>query len=90
MSPEERRVFEEAAEDVGAQHAVSSKANYVDSFNVYSDEGTLLYAMHPRDAFITKMRLLEDARESKNVRVIYRRCRDVFPNRHISARFALL
>ena len=28
----------------------------------------LLYVMHPRDAFITKIRLLHDARESKNVR----------------------
>ena len=83
-------MFEEAAEDVGAQHSVSSKANYVDSFNVYSDEGTLLYAMHPRDAFITKIRLLEDARESKNVRVIHRRYLDVFPNRHISTRSPLL
>lgn len=69
LTPGMRRVFEEAAEDVGAQHSVVTKVQNPDSFMVYSDEGILLYIMHPRDVFVTKIRLLEDARVSKNVRV---------------------
>lgn len=66
LSESEQLIFDEAATDIRATRS-SKKKRPSDATSFYTEEGQLIYWIHPRDAFLLKLVFLNDCYHSNCV-----------------------